>query len=70
MTCGVEHDAQRFLVPVGGLVRRDGSSCGDHGGHGRFDVVDEELEAVWGGKKTALDALNTAVLRGNELINK
>ena len=33
-------------------------------------IVDEELEAVWGGKKTALDALNTAVLRGNQLINK
>jgi len=31
-------------------------------------IVDEELEAVWGGKKTALDALNTAVARGNELI--
>lgn len=33
-------------------------------------VVDEELEAVWGGKKTALDALSTAVLRGNQVINK
>ena len=33
-------------------------------------IVDEELEAVWGGKKTALDALSTAVLRGNELLNK
>ena len=33
-------------------------------------IVDEELEAVWGGKKTALDTLSTAVLRGNELINK
>ena len=33
-------------------------------------IVDEELEAVWGGKKTALDALSAAVLRGNELINK
>lgn len=33
-------------------------------------IVDEELEAVWGGKKTALDALSAAVLRGNELIKK
>jgi len=33
-------------------------------------IVDEELEAVWVGKKTALDALNAAVLRGNELISK
>ena len=33
-------------------------------------IVDEELESVWVGKKTALDALNMAVLRGNELINK
>ena len=33
-------------------------------------IVDEELEAVWGGKKTAIDALSAAVLRGNELINK
>ena len=31
-------------------------------------IVDEELEAVWGGKKTALDALNAAVERGNGLI--
>jgi len=31
-------------------------------------IVDEELEAVWGGKKTALDALNAAVLRGNGLL--
>jgi len=33
-------------------------------------IVDEELEAVWVGKKTAVDALSAAVLRGNELINK
>lgn len=33
-------------------------------------IVDEELAAVWGGKKTAVDALGAAVLRGNELINK
>jgi sn-glycerol 3-phosphate transport system substrate-binding protein len=33
-------------------------------------IVDEELESVWVGKKTAIDALNTAVLRGNQLISK
>jgi sn-glycerol 3-phosphate transport system substrate-binding protein len=33
-------------------------------------IVDEELEAVWGGKKTALDALSAAVLRGNQLLAK
>jgi len=33
-------------------------------------IVDEELEAVWGGKKTALDALSAAVKRGNGLIAK
>ncbi len=33
-------------------------------------IVDEELELVWGGKKTALDALSTAVLRGNQLLSK
>jgi sn-glycerol 3-phosphate transport system substrate-binding protein len=33
-------------------------------------IVDEELESVWGGRKTALDALSAAVLRGNELIGK
>ena len=33
-------------------------------------IVDEELEAVWGGKKTALDALSAAVERGNGLIAK
>jgi sn-glycerol 3-phosphate transport system substrate-binding protein len=33
-------------------------------------IVDEELEGVWGGKKTALDALNAAVVRGNELMSR
>lgn len=33
-------------------------------------IVDEELESVWDGRKTALDALNAAVLRGNGLIAK
>ena len=32
------------------------------------DVIDEELEAVWAGKKTAKEGLDDAVKRGNELI--
>jgi len=31
-------------------------------------VIDEELEAVWAQKKTAKEALDEAVKRGNELI--
>jgi sn-glycerol 3-phosphate transport system substrate-binding protein len=34
------------------------------------NVIDEELEAVWGGKKTAKEALGDAVKRGNELLVK
>jgi len=34
------------------------------------NVIDEELEAVWGGNKTAKEALDTAVKRGNELLEK
>ena len=34
------------------------------------DVVDEELEAVWAGKKDAKTALDDAVKRGNELLRK
>ncbi len=34
------------------------------------NVIDEELEAVWGGKKTAKAALDNAVKRGNELLAK
>ncbi len=33
-------------------------------------VVDEELEAVWAGKKSAKEALDTAVVRGNELLER
>jgi sn-glycerol 3-phosphate transport system substrate-binding protein len=32
------------------------------------EIIDQELEAVWGGSKTPLDALNAAVARGNLLI--
>jgi sn-glycerol 3-phosphate transport system substrate-binding protein len=32
------------------------------------DVVDEELEAVWAGKKNAKEALDEAVVRGNKLL--
>jgi sn-glycerol 3-phosphate transport system substrate-binding protein len=31
-------------------------------------IIDEELESVWSGKKTPLDALNAAVRRGNVLL--
>ena len=34
------------------------------------DVVDEELESVWSGKKDAKTALDDAVKRGNELVKK
>jgi sn-glycerol 3-phosphate transport system substrate-binding protein len=33
-------------------------------------VVDEELEQVWSGKKTAKDALESIVKRGNELLER
>jgi len=33
-------------------------------------IIDEELEAVWGGRKTPLDALNSAVARGNALLGR
>ena len=33
-------------------------------------VVDEELEQVWAGKKSAKEALDTAVKRGNELLER
>ena len=32
------------------------------------DVMDEELEAVWAGQKTAKQALDAAVERGNKLL--
>jgi sn-glycerol 3-phosphate transport system substrate-binding protein len=34
------------------------------------DIIDEELEDVWSGKKTPKDALDNAVKRGNEQIDK
>lgn len=33
-------------------------------------IIEEELEAVWAGRKTPLDALNTAVARGNVLLEE
>ena len=33
-------------------------------------IEDEELEQVWGGKKSAKDALDSIVLRGNELLDR
>jgi sn-glycerol 3-phosphate transport system substrate-binding protein len=34
------------------------------------DVIDEELEAVWAGKKTAKQGLDDAVKRGNDIIER
>jgi sn-glycerol 3-phosphate transport system substrate-binding protein len=34
------------------------------------DIIDEELEAVWSGDKTAQQALDTAVERGNALLRR
>ena len=34
------------------------------------DIINEELEGVWAGKKTAKVALDSAVSRGNELLRK
>ncbi len=34
------------------------------------DVVNEEMEAVWAGTKSASDGLDTAVARGNKLLRK
>ncbi|MBI3454600.1 MAG: sn-glycerol-3-phosphate ABC transporter substrate-binding protein UgpB [Candidatus Rokubacteria bacterium] len=34
------------------------------------DVIDDELEAVWAGKKSAKEALDAAVKRGNELLHQ
>jgi sn-glycerol 3-phosphate transport system substrate-binding protein len=34
------------------------------------DIIDEELESVWNGKKSAKEALDDAVKRGNEQIDK
>ena len=34
------------------------------------DAMDEELEAVWSGKKTAKQGLDDAVKRGNEIIDR
>ena len=33
-------------------------------------ILDEETEQIWTGKKTAKEALDTAVARGNELLVK
>jgi sn-glycerol 3-phosphate transport system substrate-binding protein len=33
-------------------------------------IVDEELEEVWGGKKTVKEALDAAVKRGNEQLER
>jgi len=34
------------------------------------DVINEEMEAIWNGSKTASDAMDDAVSRGNKLLRK
>ena len=34
------------------------------------DIINEELEAIWAGKKTAQEGLDTAVARGNVILRK
>jgi sn-glycerol 3-phosphate transport system substrate-binding protein len=34
------------------------------------DIVDEEMEQVWSGKKSAKEGLDAAVKRGNELLER
>ena len=34
------------------------------------DIINEELEAVWAGDKTAKEALDAAAARGNELLRR
>ncbi len=34
------------------------------------DIINEELEAIWSGKKTAQEGLDSAVARGNKLLRK
>jgi sn-glycerol 3-phosphate transport system substrate-binding protein len=34
------------------------------------DVINEEMEALWGGSKTAAQALDDAASRGNDLLRK
>jgi sn-glycerol 3-phosphate transport system substrate-binding protein len=34
------------------------------------NVIDEELEGIWAGKKTAKEGLDAAVKRGNEILEK
>ncbi len=34
------------------------------------DIINEELEAVWNGSKSAQDALDEAAARGNQLLRE
>ncbi|GAM76039.1 glycerol-3-phosphate ABC transporter [Vibrio ishigakensis] len=34
------------------------------------DIINEELEAVWAGRKSATTALNTAVQRGDQQLRR
>jgi len=34
------------------------------------DVINEEMEAIWNGSKSASDAMDASVSRGNQLLRK
>ena len=54
------------------LAKPTEDSSGIRLGRFRFirGIIDEELEAVWGGQKTPIDALNAAVARGNDVLER
>jgi sn-glycerol 3-phosphate transport system substrate-binding protein len=54
------------------LAKPTGDSMGVRlGGQRRIrDIIDEELEGVWRGTKTPLEALNAAVKRGNAVLER
>ena len=53
---------------LGSVQRGDAEGTGD--GPSCRDVINEEMEALWAGNKTAKAALDTAVDRGNKLLRK
>ena len=66
----VEHPAQAIAMRQLLSRKPTRESTGIRLGHfGRIrTIIDEELEAVWSGAKTPIDALNAAVQRGNAVL--
>ena len=53
------------------MVKRDAARTRNEGGFGRSRIraiLDEEIEFVWGNKKPAKEALDTAVLRAGPVL--